>query len=504
MKNKKILKTVLCLSLTLSVLLSLVIIPASADDSGVINPGGYYFKEDLMTFNTPFTFSGGASFFYVKGAEHYNEVSFEIVDGVKRLRAYSVMLDSELILWNSLTGWNNPMYRIVHLYESVYETYNPEIFDLFALYTVPCDDLLINGVYSYNGQTIYGQSNQKYYYSFTSYDETFVGFEISVIAYNLWFLNFLRSDGSSLTVLTYNHSSLSLSYSENYKVVEFPVYDKLLSPEAYSLFTFLFSPYDPSTSTPDYASGYDAGYSAGHGDGFDEGYDSGFKEGFTEGDAEGYNKGYDSGYDVGYVDGGDNFLDDVTYDELYDKLTTTDQGYGNSLFKLATQEWLDSTRLRSYNPILFDSIISESEDEVVSDYFTNTPAATIYDLLTTTHQGTGNSLFKLATELWLDSVRLFNYNSDLYGIVANEGYSDGYSNGYNVGYTDAVNVSDSDLLADSLLTDIFTAPIEALDSIVLSEHVAYDGTTVTITLWSVFCTILVSLIVFWIIKLLTR
>lgn len=96
-----------------------------------------------------------------------------------------------------------------------------------------------------------------------------------------------------------------------------------------------------------------------------------------------------------------------------------------------------------------------------------------------------------------------DYNSgyyDGYDVGYSKGYDAGYGTGYYYGYSDGKNSVDSDDFAGGLLTNIFTGPINALDNIVLYET-SIDGNVVTISLWSIFCTILMSFIVVWILKL---
>lgn len=84
------------------------------------------------------------------------------------------------------------------------------------------------------------------------------------------------------------------------------------------------------------------------------------------------------------------------------------------------------------------------------------------------------------------------------------GKDTGYTEGYATGYSDGSNAQLSADFGFGLLSNLFTAPVSILNSIVLNETVDSSGNTHTITLWSIMSTILITLIAFAVIRLMIK
>ena len=160
-------------------------------------------------------------------------------------------------------------------------------------------------------------------------------------------------------------------------------------------------------------------------------------------------------------------LSNITAEELYNLLIESYPDLANDLFAYATENWLDEKLLSSYNPDLFSAILKTGSD-AARDFF--------YD------EGYDDGF----------DVGFSEGSSEGY----DSGHHDGYSEGYDVGLVQGHNLSVSETFGNNLLIDVFSSPIDGLNSIILHS----DG-VITISLWNVIQTIIMVCLIFWVLKL---
>ena len=191
----------------------------------------------------------------------------------------------------------------------------------------------------------------------------------------------------------------------------------------------------------------------------------------------------------------------------YDQYVPTDFGlWANENWKKQGEEEEPDTcptledYLADFNDTYIDGILY-TEGEAFMDYLLDADIdlhTSIYDYV--------------VGDLIIDELRLLNpslYN-ELYvlgysaGEIAGEasGYDEGLIVGREEGWQNGYNAGASSSFGENLIVDLFDAPIQVIDNIVLYENTV-AGVTFTVSLWNVLTSVIIICILTWILKLIS-
>ncbi len=457
MKRNKFLKYLLCIVLSLTVLLSLVIVPSSAadenteavaSDSSSVSISGLWVLNSTIDLSY---FGDITNLAYVASSANYSDLRFSVksdsttteFSGIRPYSGQNYSTDS--IVYNS-NGWTNDIYRCLYFDNvSVSSDFyswlnNNGYFCPSGEFTLPlliylnkeCDLTYFSNPYMFN--YAFGYTNEfpffsdgQYYTSITSDDNVIQAGCYDLNVYDEGFYN-------------YNHRFI---YPVGNPVVE------------RSCFLAL---YDNSTFYSTISFTLDGTYY--------------FNE-YIE--WESYYQDYSS--ILSYYFG--NPLYDSAVFHSSGSIFTGLGPYQNSLGSIAVNvyslgQWHDE----SFRYITFDNVTVSPEL-----YFRITENAT-----------------KVEENPYQSFYDRGYSDGYLAGLNDSISYDNGYDDGYSEGYSDGVNYSDSEDVFDGFLSDIINLPIEGFDNIYIYHGTDLFDKSFSISIWDVLCTCLAFTLCFFVIK----
>lgn len=291
----------------ISVLISTLVIPVSAEDSNTVSGKRLfnsilYFDDTTLTDGLMYVNSGDLVYGYVDFVSNSNSY-FGMIQG--NFSVSGPTFYNGDIVYERDTGWVSDSYRLVDF--GNIQTVDDILYDFILRNSVVVDDPGGSDEYILSGPRIFnrlvdlsltlpdGTSFSAQGLKYVTYGTNFYSVPFVSNGYNYLGYDYYTGDSG----VQFNQGDLVYTSSlgwlnETYRYIDF---GQGVSVTA-DIYSFIMA------NTTNIASGsYEDGYQAGLNVGYQYGYNDGYIAGDDAGTESGYNSGYSDGYDVGFLDG---------------------------------------------------------------------------------------------------------------------------------------------------------------------------------------------------------